>query len=86
METSLENFGTLEYVLDKYSKIWCWKVTGARAVDMISRLAPEAWYGENVNEVIVSDNVENIKQIKLIMDRYPLEILSKTGLFQPKNS
>ena len=78
METSLENFGSLEYVLDKYSKIWCWKVTGANAVDMISRLAPEAWYGENENEVIIADSTESIKQLKLLMDRYPLEILSKT--------
>ncbi|MFQ5475647.1 MAG: DEAD/DEAH box helicase [Nitrosopumilus sp.] len=77
METSLETIGTLEYVLDKYSKIWSWKISGARAVNMISRLVPEAWYGENVNEVIVPDSIENIKQIKLIMDRYPLEILSK---------
>jgi len=77
METSLETIGTLEYVLDKYSKIWSWKISGDRAVSMISRLVPEAWYGENVNEVIVPDSIENIKQIKLIMDRYPLEILSK---------
>ncbi|MDC4231687.1 MAG: DEAD/DEAH box helicase [Nitrosopumilus sp.] len=77
METSLETIGTLEYVLDKYSKIWSWKIVGARAVNMISRLVPEAWYGENVNEVIIPDSTENIKQIKLIMDRYPLEILSK---------
>jgi len=77
METSLETIGTLEYVLDKYSKIWSWKISGDRAVSMISRLVPEAWYGENVNEVIISDSTENIKQIKLIMDRYPLEILSK---------
>ena len=78
METSMENIGTLEYVLDKYSKIWCWKVTGERAVSMISRLVPEAWYGENVNEVIIPDSTESVKQIKLILDRYPLEILSKT--------
>ena len=78
MATSLENFGTLEYVLDKYSKIWCWKVTGARAVDMISKLSPEAWYGENEHEVIIADSLESIKQLKLLMDRYPLEILSKT--------
>jgi len=77
METSLETIGTLEYVLDKYSKIWSWKISGDRAVSMISRLVPEAWYGENVNEVIIPDSTENIKQIKLIMDRYPLEILSK---------
>ncbi|RMW38478.1 MAG: DEAD/DEAH box helicase [Nitrosopumilus sp.] len=78
MATSMENIGTLEYVLDKYSKIWCWKVTGERAVSMISRLVPEAWYGENVNEVIIPDSTESVKQIKLILDRYPLEILSKT--------
>ncbi len=77
METSLETIGTLEYVLDKYSKIWSWKISGDRAVSMISRLVPEAWYGENVNEVIIPDSTENLKQIKLIMDRYPLEILSK---------
>ncbi|MEO2265101.1 MAG: DEAD/DEAH box helicase [Nitrosopumilus sp.] len=78
METSLENFGTLEYVLDKYSKIWSWKITGDRAVNMISRLVPEAWYGETENEVIVPDSTESVKQIKLIMDRYPLDILSKS--------
>ena len=74
----MENIGTLEYVLDKYSKIWSWKITGDRAVSMISRLVPEAWYGENVDEVIVPDSTESVKQIKLIMDRYPLEILSKS--------
>ncbi|MDH3696679.1 MAG: DEAD/DEAH box helicase, partial [Nitrosopumilus sp.] len=68
----------LEYALDKYSKIWSWKVTGERAVSMISRLVPEAWYGENVNEVIIPDSTESVKQIKLLMDRYPLEILSKS--------
>ncbi|MDH3794232.1 MAG: DEAD/DEAH box helicase [Nitrosopumilus sp.] len=78
METSMENIGTLEYALDKYSKIWSWKVTGERAVSMISRLVPEAWYGENVNEVIIPDSTESVKQIKLLMDRYPLEILSKS--------
>jgi SNF2 family DNA or RNA helicase len=77
MATSLETIGTLEYVLDKYSKIWSWKISGDRAVSMISRLVPEAWYGENVNEVIIPDSTENLKQIKLLMDRYPLEILSK---------
>ena len=78
METSMENIGTLEYVLDKYSKIWSWKVTGDRAVNMISRLVTEAWYGENINEIIIPDNTETVKQLKLIMDRYPLEILSKS--------
>ena len=79
MVATVENFGTLEYVLDKYSKIWCWKITGQRAVSMISRLAPEAWYGEAIDEVIIPDNSSNVKQLKLIMDRYPLEILSKTA-------
>ena len=78
MATSMENFGTLEYVLDKYSKIWSWKVRGERAVSMVSRLVSEAWYGETINEVIIPDSTESVKQIKLIMDRYPLEILSKT--------
>ncbi len=75
----MENFGTLEYVLDKYSKVWSWKITGQRAVSMISRLVPEAWYGENIDEVIIPDSTESVKQIKLIMDRYPLEILSKSA-------
>ena len=78
MATSLENFGTLEYVQDRYSKLWCWKVTGALAIDKISSLTSKAWYGENENEVIIEDSIESIKQIKLLMDRYPLEILSKT--------
>ena len=91
METTMKTIGTLEYVLDKYSKIWSWKITGDRAVSMISRLVPEAWYGENVNEVIIHDTSENVKQLKLIMDRYPLEILSKSAwqrkivkIFTPK--
>lgn len=79
MAATVENFGTLEYVLDKYSKIWCWKVTGPRAVSMVSRLVPEAWYGENVDEVIIPDSAESIRQLKLIMDRYPLGILSKAA-------
>ncbi len=75
----MENIGTLEYVLDKYSKIWSWKITGDRAVSMISRLVSEAWYGENINEIIIPDSTETVKQLKLIMDRYPLEILSKSA-------
>ncbi|MFZ8922515.1 MAG: DEAD/DEAH box helicase [Nitrosopumilaceae archaeon] len=79
MATSMENFGTLEYVLDKYSKTWSWKLTGQRAVSMISKLVPEAWYGENIDEVIVPDSTESVKQLKAMMDRYPLEILSKSA-------
>ena len=52
MTTSLENFGTLEYVQDKYSKLWCWKITGTLAIDKISSLTSKAWYGESENEVI----------------------------------
>ena len=74
----MKKFGTLEYVLDQYSKTWSWKVTGARAVSMISKLIPQSWYGETENEAIVPDNTENIQQIKWILDRYPLEILSKS--------
>ncbi|MEJ2260543.1 MAG: DEAD/DEAH box helicase [Nitrosopumilaceae archaeon] len=79
MSTSMDNFGTLEYVLDKYSKTWSWKLTGQRAVGMISKLVPEAWYGENIDEVIVPDSTESVKQLKAMMDRYPLEILSKSA-------
>ncbi len=79
MTATVEKFGTLEYVLDKYSKIWCWKVTGSRAVNMIARLVPEAWYGEKSDEVIIPDSSESIKQLKMIMDSYPLGILSKSA-------
>ena len=79
MATSMENFGTLEYVLDKYSKTWSWKLTGQRAVNMISKLVPEAWYGENIDEVIIPDSENSVKQLKAMMDRYPLEILSKSA-------
>ena len=78
MATSLENYGTLEYVQDKYSKLWCWKITGDLAIDKISTLSSKAWYGENEHEVIIEDSTESIKQLKLMMDRFPLEILSKT--------
>ena len=78
MTTSLENFGTLEYVQDKYSKLWCWKITGKLAIDKISSLSSKAWYGEDENEVIIEDSTDSIKQLKLLMDRFPLEILSKT--------
>ena len=79
METSLESIGTLEYVLDRYSKDWTWKVTGDRAVSMISRLVPNAWYGENASEVIIPDTAESVRHIKMILDRYPLVIRSKSA-------
>lgn len=93
MKASLESIGALEYVLDKYSKTWTWKITGDRAVGMISQLVLNAWYGENTDEVIIPDTAENIIQIKMILDRYPLVINSKsewqrkmTKTFAPKNT
>lgn len=73
----MTNFGTLEYVLDKFSGTWSWKVTGERAVAMVSQIIPQAWYGDGEYEAIVPDDPKNVAQIKWIMDRYPLEILSK---------
>jgi len=75
----MKNFGTLEYVLDNYSKTWSWKVTGSRAVSMVSKLIPASWYGEGPNEAIVPDNSENVKHLKWILERYPLDILSKSA-------
>ena len=74
----MKNFGTLEYVLDNYSKTWSWKVTGSRAVSMVSKLIPESWYGEGPNEAIIPDSSENVKHLKWILERYPLDILSKS--------
>ena len=73
----MTNFGTLEYVMDKFSGTWSWKVTGERAVAMVSRIIPQSWYGDGEYEAIVPDDPKNVAQIKWIMDRYPLEILSK---------
>ncbi len=77
-EMLMKSFGTLEYVLDRYSQSWSWKITGPRAVNMVSRLIPQSWYGDGPDEAIVPDNSQNVQQIKWILDRYPLEILSKT--------
>jgi len=74
----MKNFGTLEYVLDNYSKTWSWKVTGSRVVSMVSKLIPESWYGEGPNEAIIPDSSENVKHLKWILERYPLDILSKS--------
>lgn len=74
----MKNFGTLEYVLDNYSKTWSWKVTGSRVVSMVSKLIPESWYGEGPNEAIIPDSSENVKHLKSILERYPLDILSKS--------
>ncbi len=86
----MKNFGTLDYILDRYSQSWSWKITGPRAVNMVSRLIPQSWYGDGPNEAIIPDNLQNIQQIKWILDRYPLEILSKavwhkkTAKFRPR--
>ena len=74
----MKTFGTLEYAIDKYSGAWTWKITGVRAVMMVSKLIPELWYGSGPDEVIIPDNEKNVKQIRLILERYPLEILSKS--------
>lgn len=63
--------------MDKFSGTWSWKVTGERAVTMVSQIIPQSWYGEGEYEAIVPDDPKNVQQIKWIMDRYPLEILSK---------
>ena len=60
----MEKFGTLEFVLDRYSGTWCWKISGNRAVNMVSKLIPRGWYGDKPDEVIISDNDENVKKLK----------------------
>ncbi len=75
----MKNFGTLEYTLDNYSKTWTWKVTGPRVVSMVSKLIPQSWYGDGPNEAIIPDSTANLKQIRWILERYPLEILSKSA-------
>ena len=88
----MKNFGTLEYVMDKYSQQWSWKVTGARAVSMISRIIPQSWYGDGPDEVIIPDSRDNIQQIQWIHEQYEFEILSKpvwqrkTVVFKPKKT
>ena len=74
----MANFGNLEFVLDRYSGTWCWKISGSRAVNMAAKLIPRAWYGDKPDEAIVSDNDENVKHLKWITAHYPLPILSKS--------
>jgi SNF2 family DNA or RNA helicase len=45
---------------------------------MVSKLIPRGWYGDKPDEVIVSDNDDNIKKLKMINDRYPFNVLSKS--------
>ena len=79
MTVTADAFGSLDFVLDKFSGTWSWKISGSRAVNMISGLVPEAWYGDNVDEAIIPDRPEYIEKIIWMLDRYPLEILSKTA-------
>ena len=77
------DFGTIEYVMDRYSQAWSWKITGSKAISMVSKMIAQSWYGDGVGEVIVPDNVQNIQQLpkaqfKDRSDRHPLEILSKS--------
>ena len=60
---SMKDFGTLEYVLDTYSKNWTWKLTGSRAVSMVARVIPHAWYGNGPEEAIVPDTLQNVEKI-----------------------
>src|SRR5579863_5354308 len=73
----MKEFGTLEYVLDTYSKNWTWKLTGSRAVSIVARVIPQAWYGDGPEEAIVPDTEHNVQKIKWIMETYPLEIKSR---------
>ena len=74
----MKTFGTLEFVLDKYSRAWSWKVTGPRAVNMVSKVIQQSWYGDGPHEAIIPDSHQNVQKIKQILDRYPMEILSKS--------
>ena len=74
----MKTFGTLEYALDKYSGQWTWKLKGKRAVMMASKIIPQLWYGDGPNEAIIPDNYNNVKQLKWIFERYPMEILAKS--------
>ena len=70
-------FGYLDYVLDRFSNTWTWRVTGSRAVSMVSSLVPEAWCGESAGEAIVPDRPECVERLRWMLDRYPLEVLAE---------
>ena len=72
-------FGYLDYVLDRFSNTWTWRVTGSRAVSMVSSLVPEAWCGESAGEAIVPDRPECVERLRWMLDRYPLEVLAKAA-------
>lgn len=72
-------FGYLDYVLDRFSNTWTWRVTGSRAVSMVSSLVPEAWCGESAGEAIVPDRPECVERLRWMLDRYPLEVLAEAA-------
>ena len=72
----MREFGTLEYVLDKYSQTWSWKITGRRAASMVSQLVPQSWCGDGPDEAIVPDDAGSIRHLKWMIERYPLEVIS----------
>lgn len=82
-------------MMDKYSNAWSWKLTGSRAIGMVSQTIPQSWYGDGPNEVIVPDIPENIQKIQRIINQCPIEIHSKStwsrrigtaGATKPKKS
>ena len=79
MSTTGRVFGSLDYVLDRFSNTWSWRVTGHRAVDMVSGLVPEAWYGEKTDEAIIPDRPECVEKLRWMLERYPLEVRSKSA-------
>lgn len=79
MSTTGGVFGSLDYVLDRFSNTWSWRVTGHRAVDMVSGLVPEAWYGEKTDEAIIPDRPECVEKLRWMLERYPLEVRSKSA-------
>ena len=74
----MRDFGTLEYVLDKYSQSWSWKIKGQRAASMVSQLVPQSWCGDGPDEAIIPDNAGSIAHLKWMIERYPLEVVSAT--------
>ena len=82
---TIPRFGTLEYVFDEYSKKKCWKITGARAIQMISGIVAQSWYGTKDDEVIIPDNLDNIKRIQQIHEQYKFDIRSKS-IWQKRSS
>ena len=79
MSASGSGFGSLDYVLDRFSNAWSWRVKGHRAVDMVSGLVPEVWCGEKTDEAIVPDRPECVEKLRWVLERYPLEVLSKSA-------